>query len=109
MLDDLANLVEAKDVDAGPVLVCIGRPNLMAVENYEIAFRDRALEGDFLSGVLSRHSFEILNEGIFALSDVRIVLRVACTDIEFNCVSRFALVEHQVVKRHRIATVLFRC
>lgn len=46
MLDDPASVVEAEDVDAGPILI-VG-PLLVAVEHDEVPLRDPALEANLL-------------------------------------------------------------
>src|SRR5438874_5083423 len=58
VLDDLAGLIESKDVDAGPVPI-VG-PVLVAGEDHEITVREHASEFDPLTGVLARHPLEVL-------------------------------------------------
>ncbi len=59
------------------------------------------LELDALAGVLARHPLEVLDEGVLPVADVRVVLDVPVPDVALDRFSRTALVEHQVVERHR--------
>ena len=62
VFNDFPDFIEAKDVDAGPVLVRIGRPNLMTVKYHQVALCHGSLEGNRLPGVLSRHPLEVFDE-----------------------------------------------
>jgi len=103
MFDNFAAVVEPKDVDAGIVLVA--RPFLMTVKYDKIVLRDRTLERDFLVGKFICHSFEIVDECLLAIRDLRIVLDVSVASILLNRFARFSLVEHHVVKIQGILTV----
>ena len=67
MLDDLAVVVDAEDVDASPVGVA--GPLLITVQHDELPFRDRALELDALAGIVARGIFEIIDETLLAVGD----------------------------------------
>ena len=62
VFNDFPGCFEAEDVDTGPVLVCIGGPNLVTMKYHQVAFCHGSLEGNRLPGVLSRHSLEIFDE-----------------------------------------------
>jgi hypothetical protein len=104
MLDDLAVVIEAEDVDSGVVL--IARPGLVAMEDDVFILRDRALERDSLARILPRHPLEVRDEGRRAIADPRVVLGVGGADIPLDRFARLRLVEHQVVERHRVPLVL---
>jgi hypothetical protein len=74
VLDDLAVAVEAEDVDARVILVA--GPVLVAVEDRKVALGYSALELDPLCGVLGGHALEVVDEGLLAVRDVRVVLDV---------------------------------
>ena len=54
MLDQFASGVEAEDVDAGPVAVGVGGPDLVAMQHHQVAlgnqvhFKRTIAEGDFV-------------------------------------------------------------
>ena len=104
MLDNLAVVIEAEYVDAGVVL--ISRPLLMAMQHHVITFRHRANEMGNLARVRVAHPLEILNEGLLAVGNMRVVLDVLVTDVSFYGLTRLALIEHQVVEGLRISFVL---
>ena len=70
----LPALVEAKDVDAGPVAVA--GPVLIAVQHDEVALGNDPPELDPFARILTRHPLEVLDERRLAVGDHRIVLRV---------------------------------
>src|SRR5947199_35719 len=72
MLDDPASVVEAEDVDTGPVRIPVSRPVLMAMQHDQVAFGDDALEVHALARVCFGHPFEIVDEGLLAVRNVRI-------------------------------------
>ena len=72
MLDNLAVLVEAKNVDARPGM--IARPFLSAVQDNVVALRNHALELDGFTGIATGRFLEIGYEPILAVSNTRIVL-----------------------------------
>jgi hypothetical protein len=80
----------------------------MAVKYDKVSLDHRALEDHLLAWVLVRHALEVLYEGDLAICDMGIVLRVACSDVAIDCLFRLALIEHEVVERHGILTILLR-
>ena len=62
VFNDFPGCIEAKDIDAGPVLVRIGGSNLMTMKYHQVAFCHGSLEGHRLTGVLPRHSFKVFDE-----------------------------------------------
>ncbi len=62
VFNDFSFCIEAEDVNTGPVLVRIGGPNLMTVKDHQVAFCHGTLEANGLSGVVSRHSLEVLDK-----------------------------------------------
>ena len=107
VFNDFSGFIEAKDVNAGPVLIRIGGPNLMTVKYHQVAFCHGTLEGNRFSRVLSRHSLEVFDELILAVSDMRIVLGVAGTNVFLNGLPRLAFIEHHFVERYCIAAIVF--
>ena len=71
VLDELAALVEPKDVDL--CVVVVAGPALVTVEDAQVTFGNRPFELDALTGILSRHALEVLDERAFAVSDVGVV------------------------------------
>ena len=78
MLDDLALFIESKNVYAGVVM--IAGPRLVAVQNDQIVFSYRALEFHLLARIFCCHTLKIFDEGLLAISYLRIVLHVAVTN-----------------------------
>ena len=105
VLDDLATFIEAEDVNARPILVCVCGPLLVAMQDNKVSFSDGSLEVHALSWVLQRHAFEVLDEGLLSVGNVWVVLGVRITCVALNCFGRVALVEHEFVERHRIPLV----
>jgi len=103
MLDDFAVAIEAEDINSS-VLEPFG-PDLVAMQNHQIAFRDGAFYIDPLARVFTGHAFEIIDEGFFACPDVRIVLDVVVADEVLYRTPRLARVEHQFVKNDGISPV----
>jgi hypothetical protein len=69
MLDDLSVVVQPKNIDARPDVVAW--PILPAVQNNVIAFGDHALELDALAGIVARSIFEIIDETLLAVGNIR--------------------------------------
>ncbi len=63
MLDYLAFIIQAEDVDARPVVVA--PPLLVAMQDYIIAFSEDALELDALARIVFRHPLEISMKACF--------------------------------------------
>src|SRR5688572_14462342 len=106
MLDDLAVLVEAEDVDTGELLVA--RPRLVAVEGHEVAVGQRSLELHPLAGILERHPLEVRDERLLSVLDVRVVLDVVVADVALDRLCRAGPVEHEVVERLGVLRVLLQ-
>ena len=104
MPDDLAVVVQAEDVHSSPIGAAW--PPLITVQDRMISFGNHALKLDVLAGVLTRHAFKVFNEGLFSVSDHRVVLDVLVTDVALDCLGRLALIEHQIVKRPHCVLVL---
>ena len=96
MLDNLARVIESKDVNASPIGV--PRPSLVAMQHDEVIVREHSPELNAFARILPRHPFEVLDERILAVGHRRVVLRVAGADVPPNRFGRLALVEHQVVE-----------
>ena len=103
MLDHLAVLVEAKDVDTG--VIAVAWPLLMAVQDHVIAIGEGPLDLRVLARVVMRHPLEILDEGLFAVGAEGVVLPVVVTHEPIHRFTRLRLVEHQVVERDGIPPV----
>ncbi len=88
MFDDLAARIEAEDVDARVLLF---GPELVAVQDDVVAFGKGALEFDALAGILGGHALEVVDERLFAVGDVRVVLDVGVTDELLDGLGRAAL------------------
>ena len=72
-----------------------------------VAFRDHMFKFNMLTRILSGHAFKVINEGLFAVRDRRIVLRVRVAGESSNRLRRVALIEHQIVKGDRVSFVSF--
>jgi len=95
--------VEAENVNASPVAVV--RPLLVTVENHVVAIANHPSELDSLAWVLGGHSVEVLDEGLLAICNHRIVLDVGVPYVFLNGLGRLALVEHEVVEGLRVLLV----
>ena len=96
MLDDLSVVIEPKDVDACPI--AIARPVLKAMQNDVETIGQHSTEFNTFARVRARHSLEVRNKRILAVSDDGIVLDVRCADVPAHRFGGFALVEHEVVE-----------
>ena len=72
-------VVEAEDVDAGPVR--LAGPLLVAVEDDVAPLGDRPLHVHALAGMLARHPLEELDERLLAVGDAGVVLDVDVPDV----------------------------
>lgn len=107
MLDDLAVLVEAEDVDACPVLVLVSGPHLVTMENDAVALCDRAFEVHAFARLRLGHALEIVDKGLLPICDVRVVLGVGVPHIALHRFRWLALIKHQIIERHRVLSVAF--
>lgn len=99
MFNNCAVLIQAKDVNPGPVV--IAGPLLETMQHDVVVLGNDALEVNTFSGVLLCHPGEVLDERLFAICYRRIVLKVHITCVPFDGFGRLALVEHQIVEgRH---------
>ena len=105
MLDDFAVVVKPEDVYSG--VVVIAGPLLIAMQNDVVALREHALELDALAGVFLRHAREVVDECLLSVANVRIVLDVLISHVLLDGLSRFALIEHQVIERHHGPFICF--
>src|SRR5216684_5000133 len=96
VLNHLAVVVEAEDVDTGPV--GIAGPCLVAVQHHVAPLGDDALELDMLARILGGHTYKVVDEGLLAVADVGVVLNVRVARVERDGLGGAALVEHQVVE-----------
>jgi len=88
VFDDLAVVIEPKDVDPRPIAV--PRPLLIAVQHDEVIVGQNSPEFNALAGILASHAFEVFDECILAVGDDRIVLRVAGADVPPDRFGRLA-------------------
>jgi hypothetical protein len=103
VLDDLAVLIEAEDVDAG-VFVVTG-PDLVAMQNHIVVFGYHPLELDALAGIFVSHPDEVVDERLFAVGNLRVVLDVRCPGVPLDGFGGAILVEHEVVELDRVGLV----
>jgi hypothetical protein len=96
VLDDLALVIEPKDIDPRPI--AIPGPLLVAVQHNEVFVGQYSPEFDAFARVLAGHTFEIFDERILSVGNDRVVLGVGGADVPSHCFGRLALVEHQVVE-----------
>jgi hypothetical protein len=74
VLNELAVLVEPEDVDPGVVMAT--RPDLVVVQHDVVALGQGALDLHVLAGVLRGRSLEVVDEGLLAVANMRLVLCV---------------------------------
>lgn len=74
----------------------------MTMQHEVMVFGYCPFERDLLVGKLCRHFFEIFDEGFFSIRHFGIVLNVPCLHVHLNCLLWFTLIEHQIIKSHRI-------
>jgi mRNA-degrading endonuclease toxin of MazEF toxin-antitoxin module len=91
VLDDLALRVNAEDIDA--CVLMIARPDLVTVQDHIVALAECALELDALARVLGCHAFEVIDEGLLAITDMRVVLDVGRAGVPGDGLSRTRLVK----------------
>ena len=98
MLDDPAIVVEAEDVDSGPVP--IPGPLLVAMQDDEIVLGDRPFEVHPFARIIPRHTLEVLDERFLAIGHFRVVLYVDVSGLLLDGLRWLTPVEHQVVEGH---------
>ncbi|WP_446861964.1 hypothetical protein [Phormidesmis sp. 146-20] len=96
MLDYLAFIIQAEDIDARPVVVA--RLLLVAMQDYIIAFSENALKLDALARIFFRHPLEIFDESLLPVVHRWVVLDVHIADIFLDGFCGLTLIEHQVIK-----------
>lgn len=79
MLDYLAFIIQAEDVDARPVIVA--QPLRVAMQDYIIPFSEDALKLDALARIFFRHPLEIFDESLLPVGYRWVVLDVHVPDI----------------------------
>jgi hypothetical protein len=67
---------------------------LVAVQDHIFLFSDNSSELDTFARVLPRHTLEVFNESLFAVSDGWVVLNVYIASIALDRIGRLALIEH---------------
>jgi hypothetical protein len=70
-----------------------------------VPLRERSDGVDVLARVLPGHAFEVFDERLLAVSDVRVVLPVLVACVALDGRAWAALVEHQVVERDHIVAM----
>lgn len=103
MLYDLAVFVEAKNVDAGVVMVA--GPVLEAVEYHIVSFGKSPLHLHALAWVFALHLLEVINKTLLAVGYVRVVLDVLGPNVAAYSFSRLAVVEHRLVESNSVLLV----
>ncbi len=83
-------------------------PVLVAVQDHKVSFGYSPFEFDSLARVVCCHLLEIVDEGLLAVTNSRVVLDVGVANELFDGLSWLALVEHQVVER-LCASLHFLC
>jgi hypothetical protein len=96
VFDDSAAVVEAEDVDPGPIM--IAGPVLQAMQHDVIALGDDSFELNTLSGIVLPHPREVFDESVLAVRDGGVVLDVDVASLFLDGFVWAALVKHQVVK-----------
>ena len=82
MFDYFAVAVQPEDVHPG--VLQISGPGLVAVKDDKVAFCNDALEIDPLAGILGRHPLEVLDEGLLAVTNMRVVLGVGIAPVALD-------------------------
>jgi hypothetical protein len=106
MLDDLADVVEPEDINSSPIAVAW--PLLMAMQDNVVILGNRPLEVDAFSRVFLGHPRKVLDERLFAVGDVWIMLNVHIADVPLDRFGRLTSVEHQIIERHHGLFVLLK-
>ena len=96
MLNDLAILIEAEDIDPGPIVVA--GPLLVTVQHNVISLCNDSFELHAFPRVLQRHAGKVLDERFLAVRYCGVVLDVQISSILLDGLLRLALIEHQVVE-----------
>jgi len=86
VLNNLSLVIQSEDVDPCPVAVA--GPLLETVKDDEVPFRQDAAKLHVLAWILARHPFEVLDEGLFAVSHDWVVLGVGRSDVTPDGFSR---------------------
>jgi hypothetical protein len=105
MLDDLALLIQAEDVDSDPIIVA--GPFLAGVQHHVVAFGDGALEEHLLAGVILAQAGEVIDKALLAIPYGGIMLNIGSPGVQGNGFGWLVLVEHQVVKGFGCFFILF--
>ena len=118
VLDDLAFLIETENVDA-----CIVRslwPELVTMQDHVVNVLKGALDLYVFARVFPRHPLEVVDEGVLAVCDVRIVPSVLRSGEARDRFTKATVIEHHLVEgndirlisswiAHRTALRTYRC
>jgi hypothetical protein len=107
VFNDSAFVVEPEDVHSG--IVEIARPSLAAVQHHMVPVCEGPDNVDVLTGIVGGHPLEILNECLLSITDVGIVLDVDLAGELLDCLSRLALIEHEIVEGDDSRLVPLEC
>ena len=106
VLHDHSRIIDTEYFD--PSVIEAARPDLVTIKDHHVAVGETSLDFDSLSGVLARHSFEIVNEPSLASRDMRIVLDVVVAGKTFDRLAWSAIVKDQTVNGDCIRLVSFK-
>jgi hypothetical protein len=106
VLYDFTIIIELEYVDA--CIVITTRPNLMAMQDDHVVFRDCAFELSDLAQIFDGHALKVVDKRLFAVCDMWIMLDVVVASELFDGGTGFALVKHQVIESESVLfTVLW--
>ena len=96
MFNNFPIIVETKNIDSR--IIIITWPFLVIVKHDEITLSNSPFKMNPFPGVTVLHSLKIFDERLLPIRHVWIVLYVYVADILLHCVTRFTLIEHQIIK-----------
>jgi hypothetical protein len=81
---------------------------LKAMEDDVVPFSDDPADLDVLAGILARGLLKVVDKSSFSVPHSGVVLNVLGADVSLDGLSRFASVEHQLIKLDDIALIPFQ-
>ena len=100
VLYDLAVVIEAKDIYAGPIV--LSGNLLMAVEDNVVTIGKCPLEVDLLPWVFGVEFLEMLDERVLSAPHRGIVLDIDVAGVFLHRFTRLTVIKHQAIHRLRV-------
>ena len=105
MFDHFSVIIESENINSR--IIVVTWPMLMAVQYDKVALGNSSDNFHMFARILPCHTFEILNEGLNSIADIRVVLNVRVANKALYCLTRPALVKHECIELFRRSLISF--